>query len=147
MWRRKVSRALITGRYDLIAGDKGTGKTALCKALRRRAKTLPELVTVELLTAFNPTGNPVFQRLTQTPPLEEGQYITIWKSYYLSLVGNWVLELFEDAPTDKMRELDTLLRKTGLRSEDASASTVFSKGEYVHSTPKAEERRGCLRSD
>lgn len=78
-------RALVSGRYDIIAGDKGTGKTALYRALRRRAASVPELAGVEILTAFNPAGNPVFQRLTQTPPLAEGQYTTLWKSYFLSL--------------------------------------------------------------
>jgi hypothetical protein len=37
-----------------------------------------------------------------------------------------LLEIFSDAPTDTMFELDELLQKVGLRSADDSPSTVFS---------------------
>jgi hypothetical protein len=120
-------RAVITGNVDIIAGDKGTGKTALYKVLRDRYREFQELENVEILPAFNPAGNPVFQRLGQLPPLNEGQYTTIWKSYLLSLVGNWLLEIFADAPTERMQRLNDVLTKVGLRSSDDSAQTIFSK--------------------
>jgi hypothetical protein len=60
-------------------------------------------------------------------PLSEGQYITVWKSYFLSLIGNWVLELYGSDWTSDMRQMDALLYRTGLRSQDDSAETVFSK--------------------
>jgi hypothetical protein len=94
---------------------------------QRRYGQIPELAKVEVVTAFNPSGNPVFQRLAQTAPLTEGQYITVWKAYFLALVGNWLLQLYESAPTDRMRELEVLLQKVGLRSSDDSAETIFSK--------------------
>jgi hypothetical protein len=120
-------RALVSGRYDVIAGDKGTGKTALYRSLLKRYRDIPELLGVEVITAFNPSGNPLFQRLTQIPPLLEGQCITVWKAFFLSLVGNWLLEVFHDAPTEALRELDRLLTHVGLRSRDESAATIFSK--------------------
>jgi hypothetical protein len=120
-------RAIVTGNVDIIAGDKGTGKTALYKVLRDRYREFPEFRKVEILPAFNPAGNPVFQRLGQVPVLTEGQYTTIWKSYLLSLVGNWVLELLGDAQSDQMRGLDALLTRVGLRSSDDSPQTIFSK--------------------
>lgn len=120
-------RALINDEGDVIAGDKGTGKTALFRILKKRYAGMPELVDVELIEAFNPSGNPVFQRLTETDPLEEGQYITIWKAYILALVGNWVLELYEEALTESMFELDALLTSVGLRSTDDTPTTVFSQ--------------------
>ena len=104
------------GRADVIAGDKGTGKTALYKILRKRYTSLPELSHVEVVAAFNPTGNPVFQRLAQQQLLSEAQYTTVWKAYILSLIGNWLLELYDQAPTDKMRELDDLLNGFGHRT-------------------------------
>jgi hypothetical protein len=118
-------RGLVAGRYDSVAGDKGTGKTALYRILRRRyAGLLPD---IEVLAGFNPVGVPVFQRLTEGEPLEEGQYITIWKAYVLSLVGNWILQINEGAFSGKMKELDNLLTRAGLRSPDDSANTVFSQ--------------------
>lgn len=120
-------RALVEDRADVVAGDKGTGKTAIYKILQKRYSSLPELSTVEVITGFNPSGNPVFQRLAQQKVLTEGQYVTVWKAYVLSLIGNWLLDLYEDAPTDKMRELDKMLSETALRSSDDSPATVFSK--------------------
>jgi hypothetical protein len=135
-------RALTLDRADVIAGEKGTGKTALYRVFRQRYRAIPELHKVEVLTGFNPTGNPVFQRLAQVPPLTEGQYVTVWKSYFLSLVGNWLLEIFGTDTTDGLRRLNTLLLQVGLRSKDDSAETIFSKLVNVFSrfaTPKSAE--------
>jgi len=119
--------AIVAGKSDIIAGDKGTGKTALYKVLQARYRQLSEFRGVEILPAFNPAGNPVFQRLGQMPTLTEGQYGTIWKSYLVSLAGNWLLEIFRDGLTDNMRQLENLLVRVALRSEDDSAQTIFSK--------------------
>jgi hypothetical protein len=120
-------RALVRDEGDIIAGDKGTGKTALFRILKRRYGTLEELSDVEIVEAFNPSGNPVFQRLAEAETLEEGQYITIWKAYVLALVGNWILQIYEEAFTDSMYELDELLSRMGLRSADDSPNTIFSQ--------------------
>jgi hypothetical protein len=120
-----VFRALVEDRRDTIAGDKGTGKTALYRILQTRYPKL--LADVEVLPGFNPAGAPVFQRLAEGEPMNEGQYITVWKAYMLSLVGNWVLQLNEGAFSHKMEALDSLLRKTGLRSSDDTASAIFSQ--------------------
>lgn len=120
-------RALVKGDVDIIAGDKGTGKTALYKVLRDRYREFPELQHVEILPAFNPAGNPVFQRLGQIETLTEGQYVTVWKSYLLSLVGNWLLEIAGVPDTDNLKQLHETLTRIGLRSADDSAGTVFSK--------------------
>jgi hypothetical protein len=120
-------RAVVKGDADIVAGDKGTGKTALFKILRRRYASIPELAQIEVITGFNPTGNPVFQRLAQQDVLSEGQYGTVWKAYILSLVGNWLLDLYEGGFTASMGELEQMLSKTGLRSADDTAQTVFSK--------------------
>lgn len=119
--------ALVNDEGDFIAGDKGTGKTALFRILKNRYASIEELKAVELVEAFNPSGNPVFQRLTETEPLEEGQYVTVWKAYILALVGNWILELYEEAWTDSMYELNTLLDSVGLRSSDDTPASVFSQ--------------------
>jgi hypothetical protein len=118
-------RALVEDRRDTIAGDKGTGKTAIYRILQKRYPSL--LKDVEVLAGFNPVGAPVFQRLTEGEPFEEGQYVTIWKAYVLSLVGNWVLTVNEGGFSHKMKELDRLLKRTGLSSADDSANTVFSQ--------------------
>jgi hypothetical protein len=135
-------RALINDRADLIAGEKGTGKTALYRVFQRRYTVLDNLRNVEAVPGFNPAGNPVFQRLGHVPPLSEGQYITIWKAYLLSLVGNWALQIFEGNYTRQLNAVDSLLNRTGLRSRDDTAETIFAKLINVFSrllTPKSAE--------
>lgn len=120
-------RALVEDKADIIAGEKGTGKTALYQYLQRRYPEMTELAHVEVLTGFNPSGSPMFQRLVYAEPFTEGQYVTIWKTYILSLAGNWLLHLCEGAFSDTTRELDGLLNKIGLRSQDDAAQTVFTR--------------------
>ena len=120
-------QALVKGEKDIVAGDKGTGKTALYKILQDRYAQLPELRDVEVLPAFNPVGNPVFTKLAEGDTLLEGEYGAIWKAYVIALAGNWILTAYEGEFTEKMKALDQILRSTGLKSADDSASTVFSQ--------------------
>ncbi len=119
-------RRVVEDRVDIIAGDKGTGKTALFRILHRRYPTIEALHNVEVIPAFNLAGSPVFQRLNEGDVLDEGQYITLWKSYILSLAGNWLLSVYDGAWTDRMAQLNVLLERTSLKSADGSPSTVFS---------------------
>ncbi|WP_217447236.1 P-loop ATPase, Sll1717 family [Burkholderia pyrrocinia] len=119
--------ALINGKKDIIAGDKGTGKTALYKILQKRYGSIPELKGVEIIAGFNPSGNPVFQRLVQQAPLSEGQYISVWKAYIFSLIGNWILGIVGDDYSDSCKRLASMLEETDLRSKDDTAETIFGK--------------------
>lgn len=124
-------RALVDGKADIIAGDKGTGKTAVYRILQKRIGVIPELNGIELLAGFNPAGNPIFQKLVQQRALSEGQYISVWKAYILSLVGNWILEIAGEKHSDRFVQLNKLLNDTGLRSKDDKPETIFSK--IIHS--------------
>lgn len=119
--------ALVNGRADIIAGDKGTGKTALYRILRKRFGSMDELKNVEVIEGFNPVGNPIFQRLVQQAVLSEGQYASVWKAYILSLVGNWLIEIVGKDHSTRITELHDLLERTGLRSKDDKAETVFGR--------------------
>jgi len=79
---------LVHDKVDIVSGDKGTGKTAIYRYLQRRYTHISALDDVELIPAFNPSGNPIFQRLTELEVLKEQQYIAIWKAYFLTLTGN-----------------------------------------------------------
>lgn len=120
-------RALIGDRADIIAGDKGTGKTAIYQYLKQRYTSVPELANVELVAAFNPAGSPIFQSLGYEEPLSEGQYMTVWKTYFLALAGNWLLQLGEGSQSEAMRRLELLLNKIGLRSSDETPVTIFAR--------------------
>lgn len=120
-------RALIENKADIIAGDKGSGKTTIYKHVKAEYTRIPELSKVEIISGFNPSGSPIFQRLLQMDPLSEGQYLLIWKAYILSLVGNWLLQICEGSYSEPLNKLNTLLTRSNLRSKDNSAETVFSR--------------------
>lgn len=120
-------RAFLSGKYDVVAGDKGTGKTALYRIVKERGAQFEELSGIEILPAFNPAGTPVFQRLIESETLSEAAYISVWKAYLLALVGNWILDLSEGDYDDDTAQLQALLDRTGLRSLDDTPHTVFSQ--------------------
>ncbi len=120
-------RLLVEGKIDIIAGDKGSGKTAIYRYVSDNYSNLPALAGVTILPGVNPSGNPVFQRLAQAGSFTEGQYVTVWKAYILSLVGNWILQIYEGSYSDAARKLDDVLRKTGLRAPDETASSAFTR--------------------
>ncbi|MDD3581991.1 MAG: hypothetical protein PHW74_13340 [Desulfobacca sp.] len=117
----------VNGKYDIISGDKGTGKTAIYKIIKERYREIPQLNTVELIAGFNDTGNPIFQRLSEVEALTEGQYSTVWKTYFLSLIGNFLLDVCEGEYTENMQKLDRVLESLDLRTADPNAGTVFSQ--------------------
>jgi hypothetical protein len=118
---------VVENRVDIVAGEKGTGKTAIFRILSERYKSLPQLQDVEVVAAFNPVGTPIFQRLLETQTLAEDQYITVWKSYFVSLAGNWILNFFDGDFSEEMQKLDRLLCDAELRSEDETPRTLFDK--------------------
>ena len=120
-------RELISDKIDIIAGDKGTGKTAIYKILQKKYTMLPMLDETEVLAAFNPTGNPVFQKLGEHDVQEEGEYIRLWKLYFLSLVGNWLLGVWDGHLTPSMNELDQLLKGLDIRCKDDAPVSIFSR--------------------
>lgn len=119
--------ALINDEADVIAGDKGTGKTAVYRVLQKRFGSIEKLKGVEVLAGFNPAGNPIFQKLVQQPALTEGQYVSVWKAYVLSLIGNWIIEIAGENQSENFAALAKLLIDTGLRSRDDKPETIFSK--------------------
>lgn len=119
-------RSLVEGQKDIIAGDKGTGKSAIYRMLQQNFRSYTELEGIEVISAFNPTGNPIFQRLARETEYSEAAYQTLWKAYFLALVGNWLLSVHGSTYNNEVKELSGLLEKLGLRSVKAEPSTIFS---------------------
>ena len=130
--------ALVNNRADIIAGDKGTGKTAVYRILRKRYASMKKLEGIEVIEGFNPAGNPIFQRLVQQQVLTEGQYASVWKAYIFSLVGNWLIAIVGSEYTENVVKLNSMLEAAGLRSRDEKAETVF--GRIVNAVQSAFKR-------
>lgn len=116
---------LVSGDIDVVAGDKGTGKTAIYQHLKQLQ--IPELDNIDMISGFNSSGEPIFRQLGDENKLTDGQYVTVWKMYFLSLVGNWLLKKHLGTFSRKMQQVDTLLASVDMLSSDDNAANIFSK--------------------
>jgi hypothetical protein len=118
---------LINDKVDIVAGDKGTGKTALFQILNKRYGSIKALAGVEVLAGFNPAGSPIFQKLVREQVLTEGQYASVWKAYVVALGGNWALDIAGRDHSPSFQLLAEMLDETGLMSKDDKPETIFAK--------------------
>ena len=119
-----VFREFVKDRVDIIAGDKGTGKTAIYRFINKKHQDIEELKDVLIIPAFNPSGSPIFAKLTEQGALAEPDYVLLWKSYILSLVGN---TLISNDPSLQGSDLDKMLKGLSLKSESVTPKGIFSK--------------------
>lgn len=117
-------REFVADKVDVIAGDKGTGKTAIYRFINRRHADIEELKEVKILPAFNPTGSPIFHTLVEQDELSETNYILLWKAYILSLVGNQLISENSDL---KDSTLDRMLSGLGLKTVNVNPKGVFKR--------------------
>jgi hypothetical protein len=119
--------ALTMERKDIVAGDKGTGKTALYRTLIKRYQSIPSLQNVDILTGFNISGDPIFQQLLSIPAQTEGQYLAFWKTYFLALMSNWITA--QDAAVYRpiSKRIGPFIERYGLKTADNSAQGVFKR--------------------
>jgi hypothetical protein len=62
-------RSLVQGECDIVAGDKGTGKTALYQILQQRYGSMTEMRDIEVIAAFNPVGEPRLSEIDRGRPV------------------------------------------------------------------------------
>jgi hypothetical protein len=118
---------LSKGQRDIIAGDKGTGKTALYRILMKRYRLIESLRTTEIVTAFNLAGSPIFQQLLAVPEQTEGVYIAFWKTYFLALVDNWILDNQKVVKQSSVRRVEYFLTQHSLKTADVSPGNIFTR--------------------
>ncbi len=80
-WRRVFS-----GEIDIVYGPKGSGKSALYSLLRKKHEDLLKRGIIPA-AGENIRGTPVFADLVSDPPASEEEFRTLWKLYFLSLIG------------------------------------------------------------
>lgn len=99
------------GSTDIIYGAKGSGKSALYALLGSGSSVLGEKGAVPVPGEL-PRGNAAFAAVVADPPTNEREFIALWKSYILSLIGR----LFKEKKvggSEAKRVLKTL-EKAGL---------------------------------
>lgn len=125
-WQR-----IYSGDIDVIYGPKGAGKSAIYSLLLNRGEDLHKR-RVYIKAAENPRGTPVFKDLVGDPPLTEIEFISLWKVYFLSLLGTILRENdIINAPAVKaiaLLEDAQLLPKTKNLKTFLSNATEFVSG-------------------
>ena len=107
-------KKLYAGEVDIIFGSKGAGKSALYTLLLANHENIFEQ-NIFLLSAEKPTGKTVFSDITDEPPTEEIEFVTLWKIYFCQLVVNWLIE--NELCMDEAREVADKLIDSGLIEE------------------------------
>ena len=85
-WQRVES-----GRIDVVFGPKGAGKSAIYTSLMARENEMSDRGII-LISAEKPRGSTVFQSLVAEPPTAELEFVGIWKTYILSLLGSVIVD-------------------------------------------------------
>jgi hypothetical protein len=102
---------VLSGDADIVYGPKGSGKSALFSLLRQKRDELSER-RILLAAGERVRGTPVFEDLVADPPASEEQFRSLWKLYFLSLIGT----VFRLASIDNeaSRKLLPILENAGL---------------------------------
>lgn len=139
-WKR-----IFRGEIDVIYGPKGSGKSALYSLLIARTNELFDRKII-LVPGENPRGMPAFKDLVTDPPASEGEFVNLWKLYFLSLL----VAAFDEygISGDEVHKLSDILTHEGLvkgkRSLQALVHDVF---DYVKRLLRPSAIEGAVELD
>jgi hypothetical protein len=139
-WRR-----VWAGEVDVVYGPKGSGKSAIYSTLIARED---ELFDRDILVApaVNPRGSGAFEGLVEDPPTTEGEFVGLWKIYFLLLIAEKLDDYsLNSEPAAKLIEIltDAKLREAphNLRALLSAART------YVRRLLRATELEPTVKVD
>ncbi|MFG2403737.1 P-loop ATPase, Sll1717 family [Streptomyces brevispora] len=111
---------------DIVYGSKGSGKSAIYATLVARESQLFDRNTL-ITPAESPQGAAAFASLTENPPANEDEFVSLWKLYFLSVIADTFEEYKLDGE-DVKRVIRTLAdakmlpgKGTSLRQKLANA--------------------------
>ena len=104
-------RKMLAGDVDIVFGPKGSGKSAIYATLLDRSRQLLDKKVV-LVSAENPRGAPAFRDLVANPPASEAEFVSLWKLFILSLVGQALVQ--HEVKGEAARRVRSTLHDAGL---------------------------------
>jgi hypothetical protein len=136
---------IFKGEIDIIRGEKGSGKSAIYSLLVARENELFD-EKVLLLTAEQPRGATVFRDLVADPPTSEQEFISLWKLYIVTLIGQKIKDI--GIPGDQAKKLIALLEDQGMLEPDFDLGRVFKQvRSYVSRFSNAKSIEGSVALD
>lgn len=81
-WRR-----VFAGEVDVVYGQKGSGKSAIYSLILKRCNELFDR-NVIVIAGERPQGAPAFSTLRDDFPINEAEFVNLWKIYFLTLTGH-----------------------------------------------------------
>lgn len=124
--KTRIFDKLIKDEIDIIAGAKGTGKSAIYQYVTQNYRNIKDLENVEIIPAINPTGDPVFKIVTDNDNISAAQFTDLWKWYLFSLVGNKMMDIYEaETSSEHINQLEYILSTSKLRLKDPRPRNAF----------------------
>lgn len=77
---------ILGGEVDIIRGEKGAGKSAIYSLLIMKTDDLFDRKTL-LVPGEKPRGTPVFSSIISNPPINETEFVALWKLYILAIIA------------------------------------------------------------
>jgi hypothetical protein len=137
-------RKVFTGATDVVYGPKGSGKSAIYSLLQQQETQLSKRNTT-FITAENPRGATAFQDLVTNPPATDVQFVRMWKLYFLSLVGGFLLDA---TANEDAHFVVSHLQEAGLVEKNRSLTDMASAAwRYVRSFFQWESAQGEVKLD
>ena len=110
-------RKVYEGDADVIFAPKGGGKSAIYSMLMSREGDFFDR-GILLATAENPSGGTAFAEVETAPPTTEGEFIGLWKIYFLTIIAQSLRQY--DVKNDSAKRLLMKLSEAGLLPPSAA---------------------------
>ena len=95
------------GEIDVVYGPKGSGKSAIYSLISQSADELFDR-NIIVVPGENPQGTPAFKDISDDPPHNEFEFVSLWKLYVLALCGQAMRDygLVSDKAKDVIKSLE-----------------------------------------
>lgn len=106
----------IDNRYDIILGEKGSGKSAMLIGVSKNVRNYKSMENVQLVIATNLTGDPDFKKAFSniTDDISDAELVDAWKIYIINLLWKQFSTTFsEEGELKKYLEKKNVIENGG----------------------------------
>ncbi|HRZ28568.1 MAG TPA: hypothetical protein P5295_17290 [Spirochaetota bacterium] len=134
-----------SGRYDIIYGPKGSGKSAYYVSLLKKQSELARN-KIFVIPAENMRGDVIFKNINLDPPPSEKDFEHLWELYFLIIIGQYFLKSNIADDIVKILKNEHLIDESFSLPQLLSSARNYIKGlmnpEGLESTLKVNEATG-----